>query len=370
MFLALVAGLYVLIPSSVMPSPTAAPRESYELARVLETKDEAFTDEQFGNAVSQTVKVEITTGGDKGKTIDLQNGEPFTVGADQKVVKGDLVIVNRVEQGSGTTFYVVDKYRLRSLILLALVFVFAVIVFAGIKGVGSVLGFVTTLLFLGAFVVPRLVSGQNAIWISFLGACMIATVSMFLSHGFGYRTRIAYISTLILLVLSVVLSQIAVGMSHLSGMGSEDAFFLQAGFNLNINIKGILLAGIIIGVLGVLDDVTTAQVATVDEIHKANPKLGLKELYERGTSVGKEHIASLVNTLVLAYAGSSLPLFLLFTLNKQQPAWLLLNSEFLAEEIVRTLVGSLVLVLAVPVSTWLSAFYCSRKKPGTKSTKI
>ena len=120
------------------------------------------------------------------------------------------------------------------------------------------------------------------------------------------------------------------------------------------------MAGIIIGVLGVLDDITTAQAAVVDELLKANPKLGVGELYRRALSVGREHIASLVNTLVLAYAGASLPLLLLFTANKEYGFWVIANGEFLAEEIIRTLVGSSTLVLAVPITTILAAWWLHR----------
>ena len=131
--------------------------------------------------------------------------------------------------------------------------------------------------------------------------------------------------------------------------------FIQTGELSAVNLRGLLLGGIIIGALGVLDDITTAQTAAIDEISKANPRLGFRELYRSGTSIGREHIASLINTLALAYAGASLPILLLFSINEEMPMWTILNSEFMAEEIVRTLVGSSALLLAVPISTYLAA---------------
>ncbi|HYC80108.1 MAG TPA: YibE/F family protein, partial [Candidatus Binatia bacterium] len=129
-----------------------------------------------------------------------------------------------------------------------------------------------------------------------------------------------------------------------------------------LNLRGLLLGGIILGVLGVLDDITTAQSAAVYEIRRANPALPFKELYSRGLSIGREHISSLVNTLFLAYAGASLPLFLFFTAGDHpQPFWVTLNSEFIAEELIRTLVGSVALMLAVPITTFLAAYYFSRR---------
>ena len=124
----------------------------------------------------------------------------------------------------------------------------------------------------------------------------------------------------------------------------------------NIDLKGLLLGGIIIGALGVLDDVTTGAAAAVDEIYKANPAFTFTELYQRGLSVGREHITSLVNTLALAYIGASFPLLLLFTTNAAQPLWVALNAENIVEEVIRTLVGSTTLILAVPITTALMAY--------------
>jgi uncharacterized membrane protein len=141
--------------------------------------------------------------------------------------------------------------------------------------------------------------------------------------------------------------------------------FLQFGQLQQVNLRGLLLGGIIIGCLGVLDDITTAQTAAIDEIGKANPKMTFKELHRAGISVGREHIASLINTLALAYVGASLPLLLLFTVQEESPFWVVLNSEFLAEEIIRTLVGSSTLLFAVPITTWLAAYFFrnDRTKP-------
>jgi len=158
----------------------------------------------------------------------------------------------------------------------------------------------------------------------------------------------------------MVLALFFVSVAQLSGTGSEEALLLNVSSTMQINLRGLLLGGMIFGVLGVLDDVTTAQAAAVDEIKKANPKLGFEELYQGGISVGKEHIVSLVNTLVLAYIGSSFPLLLLFSLNQGVPLWITLNSEFIMEEVIRTLVGSTALIFAVPITTVMAAFVFAR----------
>jgi uncharacterized membrane protein len=156
---------------------------------------------------------------------------------------------------------------------------------------------------------------------------------------------------------------IFVAIGKLFGLGSEEAIYLQLVPLEQLNLQGLLLGGIILGALGVLDDITTAQSAAVDELRKANPALGARELYRRGLSVGTEHITSLVNTLFLAYAGASLPLFILFTIYNDMPLWVTLNSEFIAEEIVRTVVGSVALILAVPITTAAAAAIFSRPRP-------
>jgi uncharacterized membrane protein len=160
---------------------------------------------------------------------------------------------------------------------------------------------------------------------------------------------------MVTLAFATGLADLIVGLAHLSGRGSDEALFLQTGYLETVNLRGLLLGGIVLGALGVLDDITTAQAAAVEEISRADPGLGVRDLYRRGLSVGREHITSLVNTLVLAYAGASLPLFILFTLNTNQPLWVTLNSEFVAEEIARTIIGSLALTLAVPITTALAA---------------
>jgi uncharacterized membrane protein len=181
---------------------------------------------------------------------------------------------------------------------------------------------------------------------------------MFIAHGFNQRTKLSVLSTVLSLVLAVSLSYLFISLTQLFGLGQSDAFALQAGFLGNIDLRGLLLGGLIIALLGILDDVTTTQTAAIEELAKANPNLTKTELFLAGMSVGREHIASLINTLILVYVGASLPLFLLIVAATDQPLWVLLNSEYMAEEIVRALSGSVALILAVPISSVLAAgFY-------------
>lgn len=311
---------------------------------------------------TQTVDVKFLTGPSEGQaaTTHVRGQVGEEPGREMKV--GETVLVAKNNDMEGDEYYIADRYRLASLLLLTLIFVGAAILFGRIRGLSSLLGLVASIAILIWFVVPQILSGADPLVVSFVGSIAIAIVSLYLAHGFSRKTSIALLGTLITLSIAVLITLIFTSVAHLLGFSGEESFYLQLKIS-TISLKGILLGGIIIGMLGVLDDVTMGQVATVYEIKEANSSLGVAELYKRGTAVGREHIASLVNTLVLAYAGASFPLFLLLIAqNSTVPIWQSVNGEPIAEEIVRTLVGSLALVFAVPITTFLAAYYYGNRK--------
>lgn len=327
--------------------------------RIIEEKDEQNTFNIAGAAAfSQKLTVELLSGPQEGTELELEYGG---LRNDHKLREGDGVVV-LAPNGTDETekFYIFDRYRLPSLYIIIGFFFFLTILFARWRGVTSLLGLGVSVLVLTAYIVPRILSGSNPLVVIFSGALVIATVSIYLAHGFNRRTSVAVGSTLITICIAMVLSVVFVSLAKLLGIGSEEAFYLQTAPVPNINLKGLLLGGIIIGALGVLDDITTAQAAAVDEISKANPRLSRRELFQRGLSVGKEHITSLVNTLVLAYAGASFPALLLFTIY-ERPFWVVMNTEVIAEEVIRTLVGSIALMCAVPITTVLAAYFLSSR---------
>ncbi len=332
---------------SVYAQEASIPKDEYLLGKVTSLSR---------TADSTNLTVVIIKGTETGKKLAIEIGDNFLSDSPTQYHEGDEVVVNKsYALDSQPTYYLTDRYRLPNLFTITAIFFFLVILLGGRHGIGSIAGLASTMIILIKFIVPSLISGQNPILVTYIGAVAIAILSLYLAHGFNKRTSIAVISTLVTLSFATFLAYLFVINSFLSGGGTEEAVFLQVGVTSSINLQGLLLGGIIIGTLGVLDDITTSQTAALDEIYQANPKQSLSELLKRGFSVGREHIASLVNTLVLAYAGASLPLFLLFTTNSIQPLWVVLNSEFLAEEIVRTIVGSTALVLAVPITTLLTA---------------
>lgn len=310
----------------------------------------------------QNVSLKILNGKEKGQTLEIRHSAVLTLDQWKPVQQGQTVVLVKTESSfRGVEYFITDTYRVPALAWVLMIFFALAVFFGRWKGLSSILGLAVSILILAKFIVPQILNGANPLAVTLIGSVAILCVSLFLAHGFNKRTALSLGSTLITLGLASLLSLLFVTLAKLTGLGTEEAVFLQTENLPLLNLQGLLLGGIIIGTLGVLDDITTAQTAVVDELKKANPSLSRFELYKRGISVGREHIASLVNTLVLAYAGASLPLFLLFSLNNNNPLWLTLNSEFISEEIIRTLVGSSALILAVPITTALAAFVFSKK---------
>ena len=336
----------------------------YSKAIILEISEET-RDQNGGNYTEryQNFKVKILSGTEKGAEVDAKNLNSTSI--TNKIKNHDIgekIIISKTYFIDGSVNYnYVDTYRIPALIAIFAIFVVLVLIFGRLKGFGSLVGLSFSICVLGFFIVPNITKGSNPLLITIIGSLIIIGVSLYLAHGFNHRTNLSMLSTLITLSISIGLATVFVRMATLFGMGSEDAFFLETTHFGNINLQGLLLAGIIIGTLGILDDITTAQTAVVGELRFANPNLNKQELYKRTLVVGKEHISSLVNTLFLAYAGVSLPLFLLFSAYQNTPIWYTINSQFIAEEIVRTLVGSISLILAVPISTYIAAHFLSKR---------
>lgn len=336
---------------------------TYALAMVTGIVDEKVVPTDMGTTWSQRVRIRFLNGKKKGEEVTVDHGGEIQVQGQQKVRKGERVVIVGVDAPDGTTYYIADTYRLGRVAWIAALFMALVMLLGQWKrGAGSILGLLASIGILLLWVVPRVVAGENALWTAITGSIALAVVTLYLAHGFRARTSVALVGMLLTLAAAALLSLAFVSFAHLHGNGSEDAFYLQAGPTAALDLRGILLAGVLIGVLGVLDDITTGTAAAVEEIHAANNRLSRRELFRRGLSVGREHIASLVNTLALAYVGASFPLFLLLTTNNPQPLWSVANSERISEEIIRTLVGSTALLLAVPLTTALAAWWFSRQR--------
>lgn len=301
--------------------------------------------------------LEVTSGPTEGTEATVAN---ITVGALPRGMEPGVGVLlgYQADAPEGFQYYFVDFQRSGPLWWLAALFALAVIGLGRLKGLRALIGLGLSLVVLVVFVLPALLAGSPPLAVALVGGGAIALSALYLAHGFNDRTTVAVIATFASLGLTGVLASVFVGLSRFTGLATEEATFLQVSAG-TVDLQGLLLAGILIGSLGVLDDVTVTQVSAVTELRMANPSWGPGRLYRSGLRIGRDHIASTVNTLVLAYAGASLPLLLLFT-QAGRPVAEVITGEIVATEVVRTLVGSIGLVAAVPLATILAALVVTR----------
>ena len=264
---------------------------------------------------------------------------------------GDDVILG-YEETTNFYFYA-DQDRRAPLVWLAGLFAVVVIALGRVRGLLALLAMAATLVMLVAFVAPSALDGNDPLLVAVIAASAIAFISLYLTHGFTPTTTMALAGTLGALALTLGLSWAFFELANFTGLATEEALVLPFIAE-NLDVSALLLGGAVIGALGALDDVTVTQVATVAELRHRRPDLSTAELMASGIRVGRDHIASTVNTLLLAYAGASMPLILLFAVSDQSLV-MVANSELIAVEIVRTLCGSMGLVAAVPITTALAA---------------
>lgn len=357
--LATVVGLIALWPSSdpLRGDAPQAPQAERLRAVVTDVSPNDCQEVAEGSFICVEVEAEIS-GTDDVATFTYSRGT-----GSRAIEVGDRIIMARPPRPPPETvvegvppppeYYFVDFERERPLILLAVIFAIVVVALSRWRGLMALIGIGLSILVLTRFVLPAILEGSNPLLVAIVGAAAIMFVALYLAHGVNARTTTAVLGTLASLALTGVLSLIFVHAAKFTGLASEEATFLQVSAD-QINLGGLLLGGIVIGALGVLDDVTVTQASAVWELHAANPEMPTSRLYRSAIRIGRDHIASTVNTLFLAYAGASLPLLILFTI-ANQPLGSILTTEVIAEELVRTFVGSIGLVASVPITTALAA---------------
>lgn len=363
LFIFLFLFLFVFAKQADAQSPAPefkAPEQHYYKAEVVKVVRSGTRDIQDYKNFFQFLEVKILEGQNAGKTVPVENSGSIKIAEQKELNTGDKIVLLQVVQNGESVYSVWDKYRLNYIYFLIIGFFALILLFAGLKGLGSIIGMVVSFAVLLGFIVPQILKGHDPLLITILGSIVILFVTIFLAHGFSKRTASAVLSTTIALTLTGILAFVFVKLFNLTGLGDENSYMLQIG-NMNVNAEGLLLGGIIIGTLGVLDDVTTTQSAAIFEFLKLDKKLSFTDLFTRGYIVGREHIASLVNTLILAYAGASLGLFVIFVLNPNNtPTWVILNSDMISEEIVRAVTGSIGLILAVPITTVIASYIAKK----------
>lgn len=296
-----------------------------------------------------TATVRVTDGDREGEEYEV----PLPSGPGAAVIEqGDQVVVLESSTPDGEIYAIVDHQRSTQLWILGIAFVLAVVAFGRWRGVSALAGLAVTFFLLIFFVVPAILDGSPPLLVAIVGSAAIMLTVLYLTHGFAWSTTVAVLGTLASLTLTGLLGLLSVSAMHLTGFSDDASTFV--GEIHQVNLQGLLLAGIVIGSLGVLDDVTVTQSATVTELARANPSYGFRELYSSGTRVGRSHIASVINTIILAYAGSSLPLMILIVA-ADQPLGDVVTDQIIAQELVRSAVATIGLVAAVPITTALGA---------------
>ncbi|MGW4388061.1 YibE/F family protein [Streptomyces sp. NPDC004685] len=319
--------------------------------------------EQQAKGTCEKATVRVDGGEDTGRTFTeiVQPDSPRQLHENQKVI-----VAYAPDAPKELQYSVTDVNRRLPMTLLAGIFALAVVVVGRLRGVMALVALAVSFMVLTFFILPAILQGSNPLVVAVVGASAIMLIALYMCHGPTARTSVAVLGTLVSLLLIGLLGSLFIGWAALTG-NTDDNTGLIHGLYPSIDMSGLLLAGVIIGSLGVLDDVTVTQTSAVWELHQADPTMGRRGLYRAGIRIGRDHIASVVNTLVLAYAGAALPLLLLFSI-AQSSVGTVANSELVAEEIVRTLVGSIGLVASVPVTTALAALVVSADRPGSPST--
>ena len=271
---------------------------------------------------------------------------------------GDKVYIDSfVDELGVSTFYVVDFVRTGYIYLLSIIFILIVFLIGRFKGLKALLGLVFSFFVIIEFILPQILAGHDPFIISLVGGLGILGVIIYLTEGFNRKSHLAILSVLFSLMVTLVLSVIFTKLTKLSGMSQEEATFLIGASKTAINFKGLLLAGFIIGATGVLDDIVVGQIEAVESIREANPSLSTKKVFALAYRVGNTHLGAIINTLFLTYAGASLPLLLLFVLNQSTGLTFdrAINTEAISTEIIRTLVGSIGVMLSMPIATFLAS---------------
>ncbi|MCK5472229.1 YibE/F family protein [Candidatus Gracilibacteria bacterium] len=296
-----------------------------------------------------------------GKKIKVENNENFLTTLAQETSEGEKMVMGKFEMGRGKVWQIYDKYRSPHLLALVLLFFILIFLIGGKRGLSSLLGLAISISIILFGIIPFIASGLNPLLVALVGGFAIAGVTIFIAHGFSRNSFLAFLATIFTLLVAALFACFAISFTKIFGTGSEESFYFLSGEFAFIDLRGLLFTGILLGTLGVLDDITVAQIASISEIQKANPKLSPRELFVSAMKIGREHIASMINTLALAYVGVSLPLILLLFLDSSKPLWVILNSEFVAEEIVRVVVGSSALILAAPIASFLGAYFLRKR---------
>ncbi len=356
--LATLAAGWHLRPKGSMPkAPGVTPGTVFVYGQVM-TVDPVNCPSQYDATVDcSTARIRVTNGPTAGDIAVLQNtagipGSPV-------VHEGDKIRMAYFAKAPPAQRYTFDDFERGSpLLLLVIVFAVAVILLSWMQGVRALIGMGLSLVVVVTFLLPGLLRGGSPLPLALVTAIAVAFAALYLAHGVHVGTHVAFAGSVLALGLTAALGAAFIAACHFTGYTDENVNSLVIA-NAHLDVRGLILAGLVVGALGVLDDMTVTQVSAVGEVQRANPSLSTFDLYRAGLRIGRDHVASTVNTLILAYVGASLPLLLLVSQGGRSLGGVL-TSEVVAVEMLRAVVGSIGLVAAVPITTGLAAWVVHR----------
>jgi uncharacterized membrane protein len=358
LLVATLVGLWMLWPRADLLPEAGEPLDDLISGVILEVEIlQGEPDPMLGTSGDlAVVTVELLEGPDEGQVVDIEvlpEGYP-------EFRSGDRVELQRTQiPDQDVSYFITDFQRLPVLAMLLVLFVAAVLLIGRWNGARALLGVALSLFIVIRFIVPAILAGRSPALVALVGATAVMIVTLYLAHGINEMTTSAVIGTSAALIPTVLLGMLFIEQGKVTGFASEEAALARFAVE-GLDLQGLVLAGLIIAALGVLDDVTVSQASTVFAIHDADRTQSWRVLFARGMKVGRDHMVSVVNTLILVYAGASLALLVLFSTGGL-PMMEIVNSEIVAEEIIKTLVGSLGLISAVPITTGLAAIVATHR---------
>jgi len=366
---AIVLGSIVLSPPD-LPEPVGGAdadpsitSESME-GRITAILSEEAIDTGSSTQYVQQIEVEIVSGSLQGQKVIIEHGDVMVTTQSSRMRPGMRVIVERASGAVGERTYISGIVRRPALASLVALFVALTVLVGRWTGMRSLVGTAFSVLVIVRFILPRILAGQDPTAVCIVGAIVLMVPTLYLVYGWKPKTHAAALGLGICLVGTWLLAAVFCSWAFVTGFGEEEAAFLAVTLPTELDLRGLVLGGIVLGTLGVLDDVAIGQASAVFELHTANPALPWTALFRHGMAIGRDHIASMINTLLLAYVGASLPFFLLLALY-QEPFGYSLNREALVQEIIRTLVGSLGLMMAVPVTSLIASWMARERWEST-----
>ena len=356
-FLGLVA--IMLLPNLALAA-NDSPNEVFE-ARVIKVINQREVKNDDGRIiVQQDLLLRGLKGAWKDKEVTHKGIGDADILSVQPYNEGDVVVVQKSLSSDGEEiFFATDYVRRDWLYFLAALFALMVVGIGGWKGVKSLISLVASFFLIIKFILPFILDGYNPLLIALFGSFAILAVIIYLTEGFNKKSHLAMLSVFITLSITLALSLLFTALTRLSGLVSDEAGFLIGLTKNPIDFSGLLLAGFLIGAVGVLDDVVVGQIESVRQLKEANPYLSKWQVFKSAYKIGNTHLGAIINTLFLTYAGASLPLLLLFALQKNSGLTFAtaINNELVATEIVRTLVGSMGVALSMPIATALGSMW-------------